>query len=167
MATGSMSLESLRGAIDATEGAATTPTRLLYIPQGAFAVMDKNEPIVIELAWNKQDSVSDILAGLNDVTVTVTNAPVSYEDAAFWWAGLCGALGETPATVDTSAYLRTGNPSQTDTTVSATGVRALHLQWAPSDFISTRGLSIPGLIMEDFSLTIKKRASGADPGCTW
>jgi hypothetical protein len=167
MATGSQALTSLRGSIEATEGAATTPTRLLYLPQGALTFTRAKEPIAIELAWNKADRVQDILSGIEDVTVNVATSPVSTEDFGWWLSAFDAALGQAPSLSDTTAYTRTGAPSQTDNTVSATGTRSLYLQFGATDLLTTYGVGIPGLIGESLTFNFSKRASGTDTGCTW
>ncbi len=166
MATGSQTFESLRGAIESSEGAGTTPTRLLYVPQGGIELRQGKEPIRVELAWNKRDAVNDILSGIEDVSVAVTDVPISFQDL-HWWLSMFDAngLSAAPVNSDTTAYTRTGAPSQTDSTVSATGVKSAHLQYSASDFIGTRGWSVPGLVGEELSVTFNKRASGADTGC--
>ena len=167
MATGSQSLTSLRGAVEATEGGATQPTRLLYLPQGALTFSRNKEPIRIEMAWNKQDALMDILSGIEDVTVNVGTSPVSSEDFGWWLSAYDGSLGAVGSLSDTTAYTRTGAPSQTDNTISATGTRSLHLQYGASDLLSTYGISLPGLVGESLTFNFAKRASGTDTGCTW
>ncbi len=164
MATGSQTLQSLRGRIEASEAAGGTPLRFLYPAQGSVALTVANEPIKVDLAWNKQDLTYDILAGIETDGVALTGIPLSYEDALWYASMFDAALSGTPSTTDTSAYTRTGAPSQTDNTVSATGVRSCLLQYSSSDFISTAGWSIPGLIGESMTLNFKKRASGNDTG---
>jgi len=167
MATGSQSLTSLRGAVEATEGAATTPTRLLYLPQGALTYSRTKEPIAIELGWAKFDAVQDILSGIEDVTVNVATSLVSTEDFGWWLSAFDGAFGAVGTLSDTTAYTRTGAPSQTDNTISATGQRSLHLQYAATDLVATYGISLPGLVGESLTFNFAKRASGTDTGCTW
>ena len=167
MATGSQSLESLRGAVEVAEGDATTPTRLLYLPKGALTFARAKEPIAVELAWNQQDAVQDILAGMSDVPVSVTSAPTSAEDLGWFLCAFDGAFGPAGSLSDTTAYTRTGLPSQTDNTVSATGTRSIHLQYAPSDLLATYGMSFPGLVGESLTIDFARRASGADTGMRW
>ena len=167
MPTGSQSLTSLRGAVEATEGGATTPTRLLYLPQGALTFSRNKEPIAIELAWNKQDALMDVFSGLEDVTVNVGTSPVSSDDFGWWLAAYDAAFGPAGALSDTTAYTRTGAPSQTDNTISATGTRSLHLQYGATDLLSTYAISLPGLVGESLTFNFAKRASGTDTGCTW
>jgi len=167
MPIGSQSLISLRGAVEATEGAATTPTRLLYLPQGALSFRRGKETIAIELAWNKQDAVIDILSGIEDVTVTVGTSPVSTEDFGWWLSAFDGAFGAVGILSDTTAYTRTGAPSQTDNTISATGSRSLHLQYASTDPLGPYGVSLRALVVEPLTFHFSKRASGTDTGCIW
>lgn len=167
MATGSESLVSIRGAVEASEGGATTPTRILYLAPGALTFSRNREPIRIELAWNKQDRLNDLFSGIEDVTVNVAESPVSTEDFGWWLSAFDAALSAAPSLSDTSAYTRTGAPSQTDNTVSSTGVRSLHLQYGATDLIGTYGISLPGLIGESLTFNFSKRASGTDTGCTW
>lgn len=173
MATGSELLLSVRGALGASEGAATTPTRILYpgvpsnVDLGGIKALTAIED---RRAWNKADQVADILTGIEDNGITIAPFPASTEDLGFWLStavGVVSGAGQgagTPTTTDTSAYLRLFKPSQTAYAYGATGGYDLHLQVGHSDFISTLGWSIPGLRCTDFTLGFKKRASGTDTG---
>jgi hypothetical protein len=165
MAHALVNLETLRGAYGATEGTATTPTRLLYIPKGGGVTITQTvETVRDERAWAKGDHVANIYPGMQDVTVRLSNVPLSFEDAGWWFGAFAATGGETPSTVDTSAYSRTFTPSQTDFLFGATGVRDLHLQFSTTDLVGTVGWSVPGLMGEELELTFKKRASGTDTG---
>jgi hypothetical protein len=167
MATGMIVTETLRGAIETTEGAATTPTRLLYIPKGGgITVRQAVETLRDERAWNKGDSLADVYPGMQDVVVRISNVRCSFEDAGWWWTAFAASGGVAGSVLDTTAYTRTWTPHQTDHTVGANGVRSLHLQFSTSDLISTVGWSIPGLVGEELELILKKRASGTDTGVT-
>ena len=166
MATGSAALETMRGAIEAAEGDAATPTRFLYPgPNGSVQIIRAGETIYDSRTWNKFDAIADVYEGIRDVQVRVSNVPLSYQDAGFWMSTFDAALSGAPSLTDTSAYTRTGNVSQTANTVGATGQRSLHLQWSASDFASTAVWKVPGLVGEELSIQFNARASGNDTGC--
>lgn len=176
MATGSIGLLTLRGALGATEGASTTPTRILYIggPENIdLSGIQQFETIEDRVAWAKRDGLRAIYAGIQNNTVRINNAPASTEDMGFWLStvpGIVSGAGTgagTPTTTDTSAYTRTYVPSQTVTAYGATGGYDLHLQVAYNDLLSTVGWSIPGLRCTDLSMTFRKRSQGTDHGITW
>ena len=173
MATGSQVLLSLRGALGASEGAATTPTRFLYpgVPENVdLGGIKALTAIEDRRAWNKADQLADILNGIEDNGVTISPFPASTEDLGFYLStavGVVSGAGQgagTPTTTDTSAYTRVFKPSQTAYAYGATGGYDLHLQVGPTDFIGTLGWSIPGLRLTDFTLDFHKRASGTDTG---
>jgi hypothetical protein len=180
VATGSQALLTARAALGATEGASTTPTRLMYL--GTAENIDTTglqqfETIEDRLAWAKADGLRNIYAGIENNTFSVSNVPLSFEDTGFLLCTVpgmvsgAGAGAGTPTTTDTSAYTRAFVPSQTVTTYGATGGYDMHLQIGTTDFISTVGWSIPGLKLTDFTMTFNKRATGTDTGClfsgTW
>lgn len=177
MATGSTGLLTLRGALGATEGAATTPTRILYIggPENIdLSGIQQFDTVEDRVAWAKRDGLRNVYAGIENNTVRFSNVPASFEDIGFWMSTIVGVasgstgLGaNTPTTTDTSAYTRTFKPSQTATAYGTTGGYDLHLQVAYNDLLSTVGWSIPGLRCTDFSITYRKRVSGTDHGVTW
>lgn len=176
MATGSLGLVTLRGALGASEGAATTPTRLLYpgLPENVdLTGIQQFATIEDRRAWAKRDGLADVYNGIEDNTVVLNNVPWTFQDGPFYVCTLPGIVSGagtgagTPTTVDTSAYSRTFTPSQSVTAVGATGGYDLHLQAGHTDLISTVGWSIPGLRCSDYTLTFRKRASGTDTGVTW
>jgi hypothetical protein len=165
MAHALVNLESLRGALEVAEGDATTPTRLLYPGKGGGITIAQNvETIRDERAWNKGTSTANIYPGMQDVAVRLSNWAVTYEDVGWWLSLLCASGSGTPTTVDTTAFSRTFTPHQTNFTVGSAGTRSAHIQFSTSDFIGTRGWSVPGLVIEDLELIMKKRASGTDTG---
>lgn len=175
MATGSLVLNATRAALGASEGASTTPTRLLYIPSDSIDLsgIQVFETIEDRPGWNKRDQLRDLYNGTESNQVVFSNVPASYEDIGFILATLPGVVSGagtgagTPTTTDTSAYTRTFTPSQTVTAYGATGGYDMHLQVGPTDLTSTVNWSIPGLRCTDLSITFKKRASGTDTGVTW
>lgn len=177
MATGSIGLLSLRGALGATEGASTTPTRILYIGEpGNIDLSGIQQFATIEdrPAWAKRDPVRNIYAGIEDNVVRFNNVPASTEDLGFWLStipgvasGSTGLGANTPTTTDTSAYTRSFVPSQTSTAVGSAGGYDLHLQVGYNDLVSTVGWSIPGLRCTDLSVTFRKRSQGTEHGITW
>lgn len=179
MATGSQVLMTTRAALGATEGASTTPTRLLYVPGDALDLSGIQQPATIEdrPGWNKRDQLRAVYNGIEEDAVVIAPFPMSFEDVGFYLATVpgvasgSGAGAGTPTTTDTSAYTRVFLPSQTATAVGATGGYDMHLQAAPSDLVSTVGWSIPGLRNTDLTLAFKKRSSGTDTGAliggTW
>lgn len=173
MATGSQALLSARAALGASEGASTTPTRLLYLglPENIDTTgLQQYQTIEDRLAWAKADGLRTIYAGIEDNTFSVSNVPVSYEDLGFWLSTVVGVVSGagtgagTPTTTDTSAYTRVFKPSQTVTAYGATGGYDMNLQVGMTDLIGTVGWSIAGLRCTDFTLTFNKRASGTDTG---
>lgn len=174
MATGSLGLVTLRGALGATEGAATTPTRLLYpgSPDNVdLTGIQQFATIEDRVAWAKRDGLRNVTNGIEDNTVVLNNVPASTEDFGFYLctvpgvaSGSTGLGANTPTTTDTSAYTRTFTPSQTSTAVGSAGGYDLHLQVGQADLIGTVGWSIPGLRCTDLSVTFRKRSSGTDHG---
>jgi hypothetical protein len=173
VATGSQALLTARAALGASEGAATTPTRLMYfgLPDNFDTTgLQQFQTIEDRLAWAKADGLRNIYAGIEDNTFSVSNVPVSFEDLGFLLSTVPGVVSGagtgagTPTTTDTSAYTRAFTPSQTVTAYGATGGYDMHLQVGMTDLIGTVGWSIPGLRMTDFTLTFNKRASGTDTG---
>jgi len=175
MATGSIPLFSMRGALGATEGASTTPTRLLYVPVGAVDLsgIQQFETIEDRRAWAKATGLVATYNGIENNVIAINNAPVSVTDIGWWLATIPGVVSGsgtgagTPTTTDTSAYTRIFKPSQTVTTVGATGGYDAHLQFGYVDLLSTVGWSIPGLRCTSFSLNWNKRASGMETGLTF
>lgn len=176
MGTGSIPLFSMRGALGATEGAATTPTRILYAPVGAWDLSGIQQFDTIEdrRAWAKATGLVATYNGLENNTISCTNVPVSSTDVGWYLSSIPGMLSgstglgaNTPTTTDTSAYTRAFKASQTVTTVGSGGGYDLHLQFGYVDLLSTVGWSLPGLRCTAFSLTWNKRASGADTGLTF
>lgn len=177
MATGSIGLLTLRGALGATEGAATTPTRILYPGEPGnvdLSGIQQFQTIEDRVAWAKRDPVRNIYAGIEDNIVRLNNVPASTEDFGFYLctvpgvaSGSTGLGGNTPTTTDTSAYTRTFTPSQTSTAVGSAGGYDLHLQVGHNDLISTVGWSIPGLRCTDLSVTFRKRSQGTEHGITF
>jgi len=166
MATGLEALGSLRGAIEAAEGDATEPTRLLYIPPASISITQTKENIEDRRQWAKGfDGLVNVYPGMEDVTVTLTGVPMSFEDAGFWWCMWAKSGSAAGSVIDTSGYERTWTPSQTSSVVG-TGVESLHLQYGATDLLGTVGWSIPGLVGENLSLHFRKRASGTDTGVT-
>ena len=126
MATGLSALGSLRGAIETVEGDASTPTRLLYIPPGSLSITQTVENIEDRREWAKGfDQMVDVMPGMEDVTVTLTGIPMSFEDAGWWWCAWAKSGSVAGSVVDTSAYTRTWTPLQTSSVVG-TGVESLH-----------------------------------------
>lgn len=176
MATGTIGLTTLRGALGASEGAATTPTRYLYpgVPDNVdLSDIQQFETIEDRVAWAKRDGLRALVNGVENNTVRFNNVPATPEDTGFYLSTIPGIVSGagtgagTPTTTDTSAYTRTFTPSQTVTAYGATGGYDLHLQVGFTDLISTVGWSIPGLRNTDFTLAFTKRASGTDTGCMW
>lgn len=179
MATGSQVLNAARAALGASEGAATTPTRYLYVPSDALDLsgLQQRQTIEDRPGWNRRDQLRALYNGIEDNTVAITGMPVSYEDLGFYLStvpGIVSGSGQgagTPTTTDTSAYTRAFLASQTVTTVGAGGGYDLHLQAGPTDLTSTVNWSVPGLRCTDLTLAFKKRASGTDSGAmlsgTW
>lgn len=175
MATGSLVLNATRAALGATEGASTTPTRLLYVPSDSIDLSGIQQFDTIEdrPGWNKRDQLRSLYNGIENNQVTFTNVPASYEDLGFYLSTIVGIVSSsgkgagTPTTTDTSAYTRAFTPSQTVTAYGATGGYDMHLQVGPTDLTSTVNWSIPGLRCTDFTLMFKKRSSGTDTGVTW
>lgn len=177
MATGSTGLLTLRGALGASEGAATMPTRILYIggPENIdLSGIQQYDTIEDRVAWAKASGLRNVMAGIENNTVRINNAPASFEDFPFILStvvgipsGSTGLGANTPTTTDTSAYTRTHKPSQTATAYGSTGGYDLHLQVAYNDLLSTVGWSIPGLRCTDLTVTFRKRSSGTDHGITW
>ena len=170
---GSQALFTARAALGASEGAATTPTRLMYfgMPDNVdTSGLQQFQTIEDRLAWAKADGLRDLYNGLEDNTFRVSNMPITYEDLGFLLStvpGIVSGAGTgagTPTTTDVSAYTRTFRPSQTVTDWGATGGYDMHLQLGLTDFISTLGWSVPGLRLVDFTITFNKRASGTDTG---
>lgn len=176
MATGTQVLTTLRAALGASEGATTTPTRLLYpgLPENVdLSGIQQFTTIEDRVAWAKRDQVRALYNGVEDNTVALSNVPASFEDLGFYLSTIpgiisgAGSAAGTPTTTDTSAYTRVFLPSQTVTAYGATGGYDMHLQVGEADLISTVGWSIPGLRCTDFTLNMKKRASGTDTGLTF
>lgn len=177
MATGSTGLLTLRAALGATEGASTTPTRILYIggPENIdLSGIQQFDTVEDRVAWAKRDGLRNVYSGIENNTVVFNNVPASFEDLGFILStipgiasGSTGLGANTPTTTDTSAYTRLFKPSQTSTAVGSAGGYDLHLQVGYNDLISTVGWSIPGLRCTDFSVTFRKRVSGTDHGITW
>lgn len=177
MATGSIALLSARGALGASEGAATTPTRLLYLggPENVdLSGIQQFATIEDRVAWAKAAGLRSVASGIEDNIVRFSNVPASFEDVGFYLStvvgvasGSTGLGANTPTTTDTSAYTRTFKPSQTATAYGSTGGYDLHLQIGYNDLLSTVAWSIPGLRCIDFSLTFRKRAQGTDWGVSW
>lgn len=177
MATGSLVLNTARAALGATEGAATTPTRLLYIPAEGIDLTGIQQFATIEdrPGWNKRDQLRALYNGIEDNAVVLSNVPASYEDFGFYLSTIpgmesdtAGEAANTPTTTDTSAYTRTFLPDQTAVggASSANGYD-MHLQVGPTDLTSTVNWSIPGLRCTDLTVNFKKRASGTDTGVTF
>lgn len=175
MATGSQVLNSVRVALGASEGAATTPTRYLYIPSDGIDLsgIQKFETIEDRPGWNKRDQLRNLYNGIESNRIVFNNVPASYEDLGFILAtipGIVSGAGQgagTPTTTDTSAYTRVFLPSQTVTAWGATGGYDMHVQVGPTDLTSTVNWSIPGLRCTDLTVTFKKRSSGTDTGILW
>lgn len=175
MATGSTALLSVRAALGASEGAATTPTRFLYLPAEAIDLsgLQKFEVIEDMRGWAKRDQRADVYAGIESNTIVFNNVPCSFEDLGFILSTIPGIVSGagtgagTPTTTDTSAYTRVFTPSQTVTAYGATGGYDVHMQIAYADLLSTVGWSTPGLRLTDFTLNWSKRASGTDTGLTY
>ena len=166
MATGLSAQGSARMAIEVAEGDATTPTRLMYFPPGSLSIQQTIETIEDRREWSKGfDSTADVMPGMEDVTVTVTGVPLSFEDAGFLWCGLAKSGSAAGAVIDTTGYERTWTPSQTSSVVG-TGIESFHLEYSTGDLIGTVGWSIPGLILQDLALHFRRRASGTDTGVT-
>lgn len=175
MATGSIPLFSMRGALGATEGASTTPTRLLYVPVGAVDLsgIQQFETIEDRRAWAKATGLVATFNGIENNVLAINNAPVSVTDIGWWLSTIPGVVSGagtgagTPTTTDTSAYTRIFKPSQTVTTAGATGGYDAHLQFGYVDLLATVGWSLPGLRCTSLSLNWNKRASGMDTGLTF
>lgn len=177
MATGSLVLNTARAALGATVGAATTPTRLLYIPAEGIDLTGIQQFATIEdrPGWNKRDQLRALYNGIEDNTVVLTNVPASFEDFGYYLCSVPGmesdSTGEaanTPTTTDTSAYTRNFLPDQTAVgEASAANGYDMHLQVGPTDLTSTVNWSIPGLRCTDLTVNFKKRASGTDTGVTF
>lgn len=177
MATGTQGLLTLRGALGATEGAATTPTRFLYpgVPGNVdLSGIQQFETIEDRVAWAKREPMRSVYAGIESNQVVLSNVPASFEDAGFYMATIVGVAsgstglgGNTPTTTDTSAYTRAFQSSQTSTTVGSAGGYDLHLQVGTADLISTVGWSIPGLRCTDYSISFTKPGTGTDTGVTF
>jgi hypothetical protein len=176
MATGTQGLTTLRAALGATEGASTTPTRILYpgVPTNVdLSGLQQFATIEDRVAWGKYEPVRDVYAGIEDNTVVFTGVPATYEDIGLYLATIPGVVSGsgtgagTPTTTDTSAYTRTFTPSQTITAWGATGGYDLHLQAGFADLISTVSWSVPGLRCSDFNLSMQKRGDGTDSGVLW
>lgn len=177
MATGTQGLLTLRGALGASEGAATTPTRFLYpgVPGNVdLSGIQQFETIEDRVAWAKREPMRSVYAGMESNQVVLSSVPASFEDAGYYMAsivgmdsGSSGKAANTPTTVDTSAYSRTFQSSQTSTTVGSGGGYDMHLQVGTADLISTVGWSIPGLRCVDYSISFTKRGTGTDTGVTF
>jgi hypothetical protein len=167
MADGYQGLETARGALEATEGSADTPTRLLYLPAGSVSIEHKVEQSEDSRGWAKFDMTADIFPEIQDVALVVSGAQAGYEDFG-WWLSLYAASGSgSPTVVDTSAQRRIFAPSQTDSDVGANGVRSANIEFAPTNLASTRVWQMPGLVGEELTVQFRKRASGTDNGVTW
>jgi len=166
MATGSQAVESVRASIETAEGAATAPTRLLYVPQGSVSVQHKVEQSRGVYAWAKFDATHDIYPEIQDLTLVIDNINGTYQDIGFWLSGIARAGSAVPSTVDTSAYSRTVTPVQTSSVV-ATDIDSFNIEWSSTDFAGTRVWKMPGMVIEDLTINMRKRASGTDTGVTF
>lgn len=177
MATGSSGLLTARAALGATEGASTTPTRILYLggPENYdLTGIQQFDTVEDRLAWAKAAGLRGVQNGIENNIVRFNNVPASFEDLGFILStvvgvasGSTGLGANTPTTTDTSAYTRTFKPSQTASAYGSTGGYDMHLQVAYNDLLSTVGWSIPGLRCIDLSVTFRKRVSGTDHGIVW
>lgn len=171
MATGSTNLEVLYGAIEVSEGTATTPTRKLYVgPGGGIDISGIQKYATIEdrRAWGKRTSLAAVYSGTEDSVLRITGAPVAYESIGWWLTALAPSGGVVPGTVDSSAYSRTFTPVET-TTVNTygTGFYTLNLEFSATDFASTKVWKMPAMRIINFTINFSKRASGGDTGLTF
>ncbi len=169
MVDGLSALGSLRGAIEVSEAAGTTPTRLLYIPQGAMSIQPTSPSVEDRREWAKGfDTLSNLLpGGPEDWTVTITGVPCSFEDVGWWFCTFFASGSGAPAVVDTNARSRTYTPLQGATSlVVPTAMESLNLEYSTIDMIGTAGWQMDGLVGETLVLHWKKIASGSDTGLT-
>lgn len=170
MADFSIALEQLRGAIETSEGTATTPTRILYAgPPGNFdpSGLIKRATIEDRRAAGTRTSLRGTYSGIESSDFTISNMPVSYQDIG-WWLSLIAPTGATaPTVVDTSAYTRTWTPAEgtaVNTYGAGGGYYTANLQYSSLDFASTLVYKLPAMRVSNLTLRWDKRASGTDTG---
>lgn len=170
MADYTVALEQLRGAIEASEGAGTTPTRILSTgPAGNIDASDvqKRETIEDRRAAGTRTSLRATYSGIESSMLRLSSIPVSYEETGWWLASLAPTGGGVPGTVDTSSYERTFTPVEgTATNTYGTGYYTLNLQYSSLDFAATRVEKIPAMAITALTLNFSKQASGTDTGLT-
>jgi len=170
MATGSVALERLRGALEVVEADGTTPTRILYVgPAGSIDVsgVQKRETIEDRRAWGKRTGLYATYSGMESSVVTISNIPMAYQSIGWWLTMIAPTGGGTPGTVDSSSYTRTFTPVEgTTLNTYATGYKSAYLEYAPADLASTIVRTLPAMRMTGLAFNFSKRASGTDSGAT-
>ncbi len=168
MAIAQTGLETLRGAVEVTEGVGTAPTRFLYAPVGSVSLEHKVESSEDTRAWAKFEPTADILPEIQDIAFVLDGVQGDYETFGWWLTSLAATGAPIPATVETTAFTREFDPSQTISIVNlTTGVTSLNLEFGTNDFAATRVWKMPGMVCEEITINMRKRASGVDNGVTW
>lgn len=170
MADYSVALEQLRGAIEASEGDGTTPTRILSTgPAGNVDASDlqKRETIEDRRAAGTRTSLRATYSGIESSMFRLSSIPVSYEETGWWLALLAPSGGVAGSVVDTSAYERTFTPVEgTATNSYGTGYYTAQIQYSSLDFSATRVDKVPAMAITSMTMNFDKRASGTDTGLT-
>ena len=169
MADYTVALEQLRGAIETSEGTATTPTRILSTgPAGNIDASDirKRETIEDRRAAGTRTSLRATYSGIESSMIRLSSIPVSYEETG-WWLSLLAPSGGTAPTTTNDAYERTFTPVEgTATNTYGTGYFTANLQYSSLDFASTMVEKVPACAITSMTLNFDKRASGTDTGVT-
>ena len=167
MADFSVALERLDGAIEATDGGATAPTRIISTgPPGNVDISQllKRETITDRRAAGTRTSLRGTYSGLETSDLVISNVPVSFNEVG-WWLTLVAPAGDSGSVTDTSAYTRTFLPVE-GTTVSTwgTGFYTCNLEYSTLDFASTLVYQMPAMRVTNITFRFDKRASGTDTG---
>lgn len=168
MADFSVALEQLRGAIETSEGTATTPTRIISTgPPGNVDISGLLKRVTIEdrRAAGTRTSLRATYSGIESSDLVLSNIPVSYQEVGWFLSLVAPSGGGVPGTVDTSSFTRTFTPVEGATVNTyGTGYRTANLQYSAADFASTLVYKLPAMRVGRIAFTWNKRASGTDTG---
>jgi len=151
-------LASARAGLESTRGTEVDPTRIIYFRSGAH-VQDVGTVIPSE-AWGNFTPNRRAYPGLERNTFNIAG-DFTYTDA-HWWLNHAIDAEATGSLSDTSAYTWTFTPVHTSDALKSSSWEMSYV-----DFISTWGISVPGVVVNKLKVTWTKAVGGEETGVSF